>query len=117
MGNIQEALTIVAVISLKKLRDGLAVLRGLSACQAVCEVMISPRAQLGIPLTLAALDLVKLIVSAREQKPCGIFIHENIVHSHTSLGQFNVSLIFYHAFRQVTSCKLVPVSVITFDQF
>ena len=64
MGDIQEALKIIAVISLKKLRNMLAVLRGLSARQVVCEIMISPWAQLGIPLMLTALDLVKLIASA-----------------------------------------------------
>ena len=89
MGDIQKALKIVAVISLKKLRNMLAVLRGLSACQVVCEIMISPRAQLGIPLMLTALDLVKLIASARERKPRRIFIHENIVHRHTPSGSLS----------------------------
>ena len=105
MGDIQKTFKIVAVISLKKLRNVLAVFWRLSARQVVCEIMISPWAQLGIPFMLTALDLVKLIASARERKPRGIFIHEDIVHRHTSLGSTE-SPISYHVSRRVTSHKV-----------
>ena len=108
MGDIQEVIKIVAVISLKKLRNMLAVLRGLSACQVVCEIMISPRAQLGIPLMLTALDLVKLIASARERKPRRIFIHENIVHRHTPSGSLSSSKIKIYLTMLFILCSTLP---------